>query len=231
MRIRSKRIRQHNKWTSIINESKDEYASSIIKIANSLVRQGKNLKTSKELEELFLQSKEQVLDLTFESLEQTYSYSCSMVKEMYNITSKPIDLKDLTYNDDGKTLDERLLEYFQELNEYVLDYIKNNEPIVWDTIKRSLHQRLLLVLDTETQTVKNKVIRLKVEGHCEFGEILSGECDSCPGSGGIYPIDELDIPPFHPECMCEVIYYEELTDVPEEIEDLELEIEDISLDI
>ena len=54
MGIRAKRLKQHNKWTSTINESKDKYALSVIKIANSLVRQGKTLETSKELEELFL---------------------------------------------------------------------------------------------------------------------------------------------------------------------------------
>ena len=225
MGIRVKRLKQHNKWTSTINESKDKYALSVIKIANSLVRQGKTLETSKELEELFLQSEEQILDLIFESLEQTYALSCSMVKEVYNITSKSIDLKDLTYDGDDKTLEERLLQYFQELIAYILECIKNDEPIDWDKIKRNLHHRLLLVLDTETQTVKIKVTRRKIEGHCEFGEVLPGEC--CPGSGGIYPIDELDIPPFHPNCMCEVIYYEELTDDMEEIEDLELEVERI----
>ena len=225
MSIRTQRLKQHKSWTKQINQSKDQNALSIIKRANALIKASKSAESLKEIEKLFAEVDDDLLDLIYKSLEKTYSQACKMVSDIYDITSKSIDIKDLTYDGDGKTLDERVTNYIHELTEYIRSCYKEKQPVDWEKIKRNLHNRLLLILDTETQTVKIKVTKRKVEAHCEFGEVLPGEC--CPGSGGIFPIDELDEPPYHPNCMCEVIYYEELTDDLEEIEDLELEVEKI----
>lgn len=225
MSIRTQRLKQHKSWTKQINQSKDQNALSIIKRANALVKASKSAESLKEIEKLFAEVDDDLLDLIYKSLEKTYSQTCKMVSDIYDITSKSINIKDLTYDGDGKTLDERVTNYIYELLEYIRSCYKEGKPVDWEKIKRNLHNRLLLILDTETQTVKIKVTKRKVEAHCEFGEVLPGQC--CPGSGGIFPIDELDEPPYHPGCMCEIIYYEELTDDSEEIEDLELEVEKI----
>lgn len=220
MGIRKTRITQHKRWTKTINEAKDKMASKILAQCNKSIRAMKQDPTIIEKE--FSKMTKIVRNYIWESLEETYSLSSKMVKEIYDLSSQKIDLKNLTYDGDGQTLDERLTKYFSEILDYLL---KNKEKSDWDLVKRNLRVRLLLILDTETQTVKTKVINRKVEAHCEFGEVLPGEC--CPGSGGIYPVDELDLPPFHPNCQCEVVYYEELTDSEEEIEDLELEVEKV----
>ena len=220
MGIRKIRITQHKRWTKIINEAKDKMASKILAQCNKSIRAMKQDPTI--IEEEFSKMTKIIRNYIWESLEETYSLSSKMVKEIYDLNSQKIDLKNLTYDGDGQTLDERLTKYFSEILDYLL---KNREKSDWELVKRNLRVRLLLILDTETQTVKTKVINRKVEAYCEFGEVLPGEC--CPGSGGIYPVDELDLPPFHPNCQCEVIYYEELTDSEEEIEDLELEVEKV----
>lgn len=220
MGIRKTRITQHKRWTKTINEAKDKMASKILAQCNKSIRAMKQNPTIIEKE--FSTMTKIVRNYIWESLEETYSLSSKMVKEIYDLSSQKIDLKNLTYDGDGQTLDERLTKYFSEILDYLLEHKEKSD---WDLVKRNLRVRLLLILDTETQTVKTKVINRKVEAHCEFGEVLPGEC--CPGSGGIYPIDELDLPPFHPNCQCEVIYYEELTDSEEEIEDLELEVEKV----
>lgn len=220
MGIRKTRITQHKRWTKTINEAKDKMASKILAQCNKSIRAMKQDPTIIEKE--FSKMTKIVRNYIWESLEETYSLSSKMVKEIYDLSSQKIDLKNLTYDGDGQTLDKRLTKYFSEILDYLL---KNKEKSDWDLVKRNLRVRLLLILDTETQTVKTKVINRKVEAHCEFGEVLPGEC--CPGSGGIYPVDELDLPPFHPNCQCEVVYYEELTDSEEEIEDLELEVEKV----
>lgn len=220
MGIRKTRITQHKRWTEIINEAKDKMASKILAQCNKSIRAMKQDPTI--IEEEFSKMTKIIRNYIWESLEETYSLSSKMVKEIYDLSSQKIDLKNLTYDGDGQTLDERLTKYFSEILDYLL---KNREKSDWDLVKRNLRVRLLLILDTETQTVKTKVINRKVEAYCEFGEVLPGEC--CPGSGGIYPVDELDLPPFHPNCQCEVVYYEELTDSEEEIEDLELEVEKV----
>ena len=195
-------------------------ASKILAQCNKSIRAMKQNPTIIEKE--FSTMTKIVRNYVWESLEETYSLSSKMVKEIYDLSSQKIDLKNLTYDGDGQTLDERLTKYFSEILDYLLEHKEKSD---WDLVKRNLRVRLLLILDTETQTVKTKVINRKVEAHCEFGEVLPGEC--CPGSGGIYPVDELDLPPFHPNCECEVVYYEELTDSEEEIEDLELEVEKV----
>lgn len=220
MGIRKTRITQHKRWTKTINEAKDKMASKILAQCNKSIRAMKQDPTIIEKE--FSTMTKIVRNYIWESLEETYSLSSKMVKEIYDLSSQKIDLKNLTYDGDGQTLDERLTKYFSEILDYLLEHKEKSD---WDLVKRNLRVRLLLILDTETQTVKTKVINRKVEAHCEFGEVLPGEC--CPGSGGIYPVDELDLPPFHPNCQCEVIYYEELTDSEEEIEDLELEVEKV----
>lgn len=220
MGIRKTRITQHKRWTKIINEAKDKMASKILAQCNKSIRAMKQNPTIIEKE--FSTMTKIVRNYIWESLEETYSLSNKMVKEIYDLSSQKIDLKNLTYDGDGQTLDERLTKYFSEILDYLLEHKEKSD---WDLVKRNLRVRLLLILDTETQTVKTKVINRKVEAHCEFGEVLPGEC--CPGSGGIYPVDELDLPPFHPNCECEVVYYEELTDSEEEIEDLELEVEKV----
>ena len=220
MGIRKTRITQHKRQTEIINEAKDKMASKILAQCNKSIRAMKQDPTI--IEEEFSKMTKIIRNYIWESLEETYSLSSKMVKEIYDLSSQKIDLKNLTYDGDGQTLDERLTKYFSEILDYLL---KNREKSDWDLVKRNLRVRLLLILDTETQTVKTKVINRKVEAYCEFGEVLPGEC--CPGSGGIYPVDELDLPPFHPNCQCEVVYYEELTDSEEEIEDLELEVEKV----
>lgn len=220
MGIRKTRITQHKRWTKTINEAKDKMASKILVQCNKSIRAMKQNPTIIEKE--FSTMTKIVRNYIWESLEETYSLSSKMVKEIYDLSSQKIDLKNLTYDGDGQTLDERLTKYFSEILDYLLEHKEKSD---WDLVKRNLRVRLLLILDTETQTVKTKVINRKVEAHCEFGEVLPGEC--CPGSGGIYPVDELDLPPFHPNCECEVVYYEELTDSEEEIEDLELEVEKV----
>ena len=220
MGIRKTRITQHKRWTKTINEAKDKMASKILAQCNKSIRAMKQNPTIIEKE--FSTMTKIVRNYIWESLEETYSLSSKMVKEIYDLSSQKIDLKNLTYDGDGQTLDERLTKYFSEILDCLLEHKEKSD---WDLVKRNLRVRLLLILDTETQTVKTKVINRKVEAHCEFGEVLPGEC--CPGSGGIYPVDELDLPPFHPNCECEVVYYEELTDSEEEIEDLELEVEKV----
>ena len=49
---------------------------------------------------------------------------------------------------------------------------------------------------------------MKLKKGSKYFEILSSDC--CGGNTGISPIYELhDLPPFHPNCQCMIIYYEE----------------------
>jgi hypothetical protein len=69
-------------------------------------------------------------------------------------------------------------------------------------------------MDTETSCVSNGIIHGKINKHATHAEIIgNGECDDHPEcdfwlSKGKMPIEELEeLPPYHPDCECEVIYY------------------------
>ena len=218
---REEKLKKHNNWTKAINQTKDKRTTELVKNISAFIKNVSKLEEQEKISKEFDNFEQDTLNLIYKSLEETYSLTSQSVKDIYNITSKSAKVKDLTYNGDGKTLEERLEQYFSEL----LNHVSSRDAVDWNVIKNNLNYRLMLILDTETQNIKIRVTQIKVEGHCEFAEVLPGVC--CPGSGGIFPVDELDFPPYHPGCMCEVIYYEELTDDEQEIEDLELEIENI----
>lgn len=145
--------------------------------------------------------------LIFASLEETYSITAAAVKSIYGIQFKDkIDqdtLKELTYSKDGKTLEERLKEHWDNA-------IKRDNPTLY------FYNRVVLIMDTETLYASNHVIHGKLKRYATHVEIAgSPECDSEDGgmceyyiSKGKIPIEELDeLPPYHPDCECEVIYY------------------------
>ena len=146
-------------------------------------------------------------ELIFKSLEKTYSITAAAVKSIYGIQFKDIidqdTLKELTYSEDGKTLEERLKEHWDNA-------IKRDDPALY------FYNRVVLIMDTETLYASNHVIHGKLKRYATHVEIAgSPECDSEDGgmceyyiSKGKIPIEELDeLPPYHPDCECEVIYY------------------------
>ena len=71
-------------------------------------------------------------------------------------------------------------------------------------------------MDTETSYATNHFIHGKVKRYATYVEILEQpECMDEPGSEceywvlkGKMPIEELEeLPPYHPDCDCQVIYY------------------------
>ena len=108
-------------------------ASKILAQCNKSIRAMKQDPTI--IEEEFSKMTKIVRNYIWESLEETYSLSSKMVKEIYDLSSQKIDLKNLTYDGDGQTLDERLTKYFSEILDYLL---KNREKSDWELVKRNL---------------------------------------------------------------------------------------------
>lgn len=146
-------------------------------------------------------------DLVYNSLIETYSITIKAVKTIYNIDFTEIidedSIKDLTYSEDGKTLSERLQNHYNTA-------IKRTNPADY------FYNRLVLIMDTETLYASNHVIHGKLKKYATHVEVIgSPECsDEDEGlceyyvSKGKMPIEELDeLPPYHPDCECEIIYY------------------------
>lgn len=165
-----------------------------------------------------------ILDLIYKCLEKIYSNTASRLDILYK-DLKPFEITnlfDLTYQKDGKTIEERVEEYLQEIFQ-----IKN--PIDAKQLISFKFYRLMRteVSHLETMIKKNKISIsaniMVIEGSCN----CNGICDQYIG---VYSIDEnIDYPPYHPNCTC-INYYDQ-TDNIDDIEDNDIEQEDWDIDI
>lgn len=160
----------------------------------------------------------------YTAFEEAYSITSSSLKNIYNKVL-PYDIKkikDLTYSEDGKTVDDRIREYFDDAKSKI---DKNTEQIV----KQRLRYNLYRILDTEIKNISETVKRNKKpipEDGLYVIQVIEGcgnDCGhDCIEYNGIYPEDEdIEWPPYHPSCTG--IGYYDFTDDPDEIEEAGIE--------
>ena len=197
---RNQILTEYDKMRQSISESKDKYLEAIFKHIKTYFSKDKSLWNWEEFYE-------RLENLIFGSLTETYSITAAAVKSIYGIQFRDkIDrdtLEDLTYSKDGKTLEERMKIHWDNA-------IDRDNPTLY------FYNRTVLVMDTETLYASNHVIHGKLKKYATHVEVIgSPECDNEDGgmceyyvSKGKMPIEELDeLPPYHPDCECEVIYY------------------------
>ena len=193
-------LTEYDKMRQSISESKDKYLEDMFKYIKTYFSLDKSVWDW----DTFYKGLE---DLIFNSLTETYSITAAAIKSIYRIQFKEtIDrdtLKELTYSKDGKTLEERMKNHWDNA-------INRDNPALY------FYNRTVLVMDTETLYASNHVIHGKLKKYATYIEVVgSPECDNEDGgmceyyvSKGKMPIEELDeLPPYHPDCECEVIYY------------------------
>lgn len=193
-------LNDYDKMRENISISKDNYLESMFKYIKAYFSMDKSLWSW----ETFYPALEMMI---FESLTKTYSITAAAAKAIYGIEFNEMPDRDtlekLTYSKDGKTLEERMKIHFEVA-------IKRDNPSLY------YYNRLVLVMDTETLYASNHVIHGKLKKYATHVEVIgSPECsDEDEGlceyyvSKGKMPIEELDeLPPYHPDCECEVIYY------------------------
>ena len=189
--IREKRIKEINQLYELIIKDNDNYKEDLYNI----------------LKETF--NKQKVIDSIYAHLEKILSLILKEIKKIYKDYDKEkiIDLVDLLYDEDGKSLDERISQWFDKFDEEHL---------------MSLFYHLCLIIDTESFRLVPEVIEEKTDA--EYVEIISDGCDNCSGSceewadGNVYHEDDIELPPYHPNCCCEAIFYKE-DEVEEDIID------------
>ena len=192
-----------------IDEILDEYLQKIVKI---IIQAIKNYPTGwdnyyKEIEDLFYEFLEKVYNLVINYLNQIY-------KDLPDFSVE--DVFDLAYDIDGKKITERLREYWDE----AASRIKNNYDYI--NVQNYLINMYDRILFTESRVVESKIKEFKKPINASMLIIESG-CEFC--IGGEYPPDEdVQLPPFHPNCNC--THYYETTDNEDDINDLDLEVEE-----
>ena len=164
--------------------------------------------------------KDELINLFYESLTQIYSITSSELKKIYKATAQfeLKDIKNLTFANDGKTLDERIIFYLDKLEEKRLE----NIPIIsLKNYAQNMFQRLLI---NETNYLRNKVMFNKIAPKATIKVIEGTGVDDdgiCAEYIGEYPADEnVPEPPYHTNCEC-FLYYDE-----DDIHDLDLELEE-----
>ena len=183
-----------------ILDSKNQYLEEIFKYLKQYFSQDRKFWTWENFYPI-------LEDLIFDSLLETYSITISAVKRIYDIQFNEIidenTIKNLIYSEDGKTLNERIKNHYEN---------SINRP----NSLEYMYNRIILIMDTETLYASNHVIHGKLYRHASHVEVIgSPECEVENGglcefytSKGKMPIEELDeLPPYHPDCECEVIYY------------------------
>lgn len=168
--------------------------------------------------------KDELINLFYESLTQIYSTTSSELKKIYKATAQfeLKDIKNLTFANDGKTLDERIIFYLDKLEEKRLE----NIPIIsLKNYAQNMFQRLLI---NETNYLRNKVMFNKIAPKATIKVIEETGVDDdgiCTEYIGEYPADEdVPEPPYHTNCEC-FLYYVEVDD-EDDIHDLDLELEE-----
>ena len=193
-------LSQYDKMRNEIKDSKDQHLEKLFKCIRSHFRRPREQRNK----ELFLAELE---DTIYDSLTETYAITAKAVEEIYDIifTEKIDDdtLRNLTYSADGKTLNDRLSEHYD-------DAIDRNDPTTY------FYNRIVVIMDTEALYASNHVIHGKLKRRATYVEVINGDNEACwehPEceywlQQGKIPIEELkELPPYHPECECEVIYY------------------------
>ena len=154
-----------------------------------------------------------MIDLFYKLLERDLANILTIIQDYYQSydTDKVINLEDVLFKKDGKTLEERIIRWFET-------YSKPSQ-------KQNLFHRLCTILDTEkynmvTQTIKQKVRVEYIEIFRNYSEedCDTGVCDDY-ADGEVHFADDWEEPPYHPRCVCEAVFYEE-TDI-HKIEDLD----------
>ena len=141
------------------------------------------------------------LDLLYKILEKNLAKVLMRVQEIYSTYEEDpvIELEDVLFKKDGKTLEDRVAYWFKK-------YPKNNEiPF--------LFHRLWIILNTEKHNIVSQVIKRKTK--VEYIEVFRDSVDCTTGICEEYcdeeahHIDEWEEPPYHANCMCEAVFYEE----------------------
>lgn len=180
-KVRQNRIKQMTHLYELITKDNEKDKEILYKTLKEGIEKNKN-----EIEE-------SVVKLIYSILENTLSLTLTEIKKMYKSYKNDvvIELANILYHGDDKTLEQRVNSWMDEKNLMNLFY------------------HLCLIIDTETYQLIHQTIREKV--NIEYVEIIGdAECSRCAEycDGEIYPADEMELPPYHPGCLCEAIMYE-----------------------
>lgn len=187
--LRQKRIKQFNHLYNIVTSNLDYYYGLIYKEIKKMTEDNK-IKTENRVMELILDSLIETKFLTERELKRIFPKS-------YEIQN--IEIQDILYKQDGLTLAERIDKWFNQTDR-----------------KEELSSQMARILDTQTYHIVPMIVKedlKRKDNEKVYVEIISNEdCHSgiCLdyADGEAHLEDDIDLPPYHPNCQCQAIWYE-----------------------
>ena len=197
----------HAKYFEKIQQDKNEWLEKIVKFALQTIS-----KAIKQRENFnWAEIETQLTNKIYDSLTTTLSHSLSLVKEAYLIKDEKLNVKDLIWQKDGKTIEDRIENYCNEISELIELSEDPNEQ----SLKNLFIYNLTRLLNTETMSLHNKAVYQLVKNKVLYVEIWNedNECDDHCGcdvyfNRGKFLVKDLsELPPYHPDCECYPVYY------------------------
>ena len=163
---------------------------AIIKIIFSWIANDEKINTEDHQADL--------IDLFYKALENLYSEINIELGKIYKKVA-PFNLKniiDLTFQGDGKTLDERITKYLDDLEEKRLS---GDFPDNLKSFSVNMYSRLL---NNEGRYLFTHLMEMKIKPVASILVIETGTCDDlCSEWAGEYPAGEdVPLPPYHTNC-------------------------------
>jgi len=137
-----------------------------------------------------------------ETFESMFLHSLNFITDVYKIDTDWVEISEnaileLTFSKDGKNFKNRVYEHYS-------DYLNNHD-------KNIFLNAIDKILNTESRYIFNHALAQEVGPQaieCEIiGDNACGECLDHLGGGRINPALLTDIPPYHPNCECNIVYY------------------------
>lgn len=199
-----------------IIKAKDKYLEKVFTFGKKNIEHY-NLKNNEE-------KRNQCFKIFLDALEESFSLTSKAVKKIYNRTQSfsVEDITSLAYKEDGKTLYERILRWWDDAYTRL-----QKKEMTLESACEYLLSRYDAIFDNEMKRISTAVKANKkpiVEGNQYLIISIYGcTCGECPN--GDFPEDYAELPPYHSYCHCDWCY--EITDDEDDVEDLDLEEEDI----
>ena len=185
---------------SDIAKLEKKYEDKIAVVIVSALRKSEKTIEESDLIAIWDEAEDKIINLIYELLERVYRLILEFIKEVYPETkiSKRIDIKSLTWQEDGKTIEDRVKLYC----DYAHEVLKTDKNI--SILRNRLIHNFIRIIETEDIVVLNQVLRRVAEDY-PYVQISNGSCECC-GPREIELVKNVsEWPPFHPMCKCVAI--------------------------
>ena len=140
---------------SDIAKLEKKYEDKIAVVIVSALRESEKTIEESDLIAIWNKTEDKIIDLIYELLERVYRLILEFIKEVYPKVkiSKRIDIKSLTWQKDGKTIEDRVRLYCA----YACEVLRVNKNI--SNLRDRLIHDFIRIIETEDIVILNQILR------------------------------------------------------------------------